>query len=122
MWHILKMLVWKLGTVDVCPADSPYLLLLSFNIREERLREQLQFFRKPRIIDDTGYTWFQYLAQRFDEVIFGAYRRFTGFFVDYPHRTDTIIFTLSDISYSRKGDLPIRSIICKNLTGPNQYS
>ena len=48
------MLVWKLSPVDVCPADSPYLLLLRFNICEERLREQLQFLRKLRIINDTG--------------------------------------------------------------------
>ena len=55
MRHILEMLVWKLGSVDVCPAYSPYLLFLRFNVREERLRERLQFLRKLKIINDTGY-------------------------------------------------------------------
>ena len=121
MRHILKILVLKLGIVDVCPADSPYLLLLCFNGREERLREQLQFLRKPGIIDDTGYTRFQYIAQRIDQIALGPYRRSIGFLVDDPHRADTIIYTFSYISYSRKGDLQIRSIICKNLIDPNKH-
>ena len=121
MRHILEILVWKPGTVDVCPADSPYLLLFRFNVREERLCEQLQFLRKPGIIDDTGYARFQYLAQRIDQIALGPYRRFIGFLVDYPHGAYTIIYTLSYISHSRKGDFQIRSIICKNLIDPNKH-
>ena len=115
------MLVWKLGTVDVCPADSPYLLLLRFNVREERFREQLQFLRKLRIIDDTGYARLLYLVQRADQITVTSYRRFIGFFIDDSQRADTIIYTLSDSIHSRKSDFPIRSIVCKNLIDPNKH-
>ena len=122
MRQILKILIWKPSTIDICPADSPCLSLLRFNVREERLREQLQFLRKPGIINDADYTRFQYLVQRFDKIIFGAYRRFIGFLVNDSHRADNIIFTLSDISYSRKSDLPIRIKIGNNPITPNQYT
>ena len=112
-------IIWNPGKIDVCPSDSLCLLFLHFNDREKRPREQLQFLRKPGIINDTGYTRFQYLAQRFYEVIFGAYRQFIGDFVYYFHRAGTIIFIRSDISYSRKGDLPIWINFGNNPINPN---